>query len=167
MKQLIIVRHAKSSWDNPLLADFDRPLNPRGEKDAPRMSKRIKDRRVFPDLIISSPANRAISTCKEFCHALGYPIDRILSEKKLYHASEDQILSVLKTVRDHPNDKEEVVIIFGHNPGLTEFTNSLLNEDIDNIPTCGVVGTLLSIQSWKELKWGCGKLEFFDYPKKD
>ncbi|HEY5822946.1 MAG TPA: histidine phosphatase family protein [Cyclobacteriaceae bacterium] len=167
MKQLIIVRHAKSSWDNPLLSDFDRPLNKRGETDAPRMGKKIKDRKIVPDLMISSPANRAITTCKVFCDALEFPVDRIHIEKKLYHASEDYILSLLKTVKDHPRDKDEVVIIFGHNPGLTEFTNSLFSEDIDNIPTCGVVGGVLSIPSWKELKWGCGKLEFFDYPKKD
>jgi phosphohistidine phosphatase len=166
MKQLIIVRHAKSSWDNLLLADFDRPLNKRGETDAPRMAKRINERRIIPDLVISSPANRALSTCKIFCDVLQFPVERIQTEKKLYHASEDQILSVLKTVKDHPNDKEEVVMIFGHNPGLTEFTNSLLNEDIDNIPTCGVIGCLLSVQSWKDLKWGSGELEFFDYPKK-
>jgi len=166
MKRLIIVRHAKSSWDNPLLPDFDRPLNKRGETDAPRMGKRIKERKIIPDIIISSPANRALSTCNVFCHILQFPYDRIQIEKRLYHASEEQILSVLKTVKDHPNDKEEVVMIFGHNPGLTEFTNSLLNEDIDNIPTCGVVGCLLSVPSWRDLKWGCGELEFFDYPKK-
>ncbi len=167
MKQLIIVRHAKSSWDNPLISDFDRPLNKRGETDAPRMGKKIKDRKIIPDLIISSPANRAITTCKIFCDTLHFPVDRIQVEQKLYHASEDHILSLLKTLKDHPRDKEEIVLIFGHNPCLTEFTNSLLNEDIDNIPTCGVVGCLLSVQSWKDLKWGCGKLKFFDYPKKD
>ena len=167
MKQLLIVRHAKSSWDNPLLADFDRPLNQRGEKDAPKMAKRLRDQKVIPDLVISSPANRALTTCKAFCDELHFPIERIQIEKKLYHASEEQILSVLKTLKDHPHDKEEVVMIFGHNPGITEFTNSLLNEDIDNIPTCGVVGGLLSIPSWKELTWGCGELDFFDYPKKD
>jgi phosphohistidine phosphatase len=167
MKQLIIVRHAKSSWDNPLLADFDRPLNNRGEKDAPRMAKKVRDQSITPDMIITSPANRALTTCKAFCHTLRIPEDRIVIEKKLYHASEDQILSFLKTLKDHPRDKEEVVMIFGHNPGLTEFTNSLLNEDIENIPTCGVVGGTLSIPSWKEIKWGCGEMEFFHYPKKD
>src|SRR6478735_7572769 len=113
MKQLIIVRHAKSSWDNPLLADFDRPLNKRGETDAPRMGKRIKERKIIPDLVISSPAERALSTCKVFCNAFQFPVERIQIEKKLYHASEEQIISVLKTVKDHPNDKEEVVMIFG------------------------------------------------------
>lgn len=167
MKQLIIVRHAKSSWDNPLLADIDRPLNKRGEKDAPWMAKRLTAQKVIPDLVISSPANRALTTCKVFCHALHFPADRIQIEKKLYHADEDQILAILKTLTDHPRDKEEIVMIFGHNPGLTELTNSLLNEDIENIPTCGVVRGSLDIPSWKQLTWGCGELDYFDYPKKD
>jgi phosphohistidine phosphatase len=167
MKRLLIVRHAKSSWTNPLIADFDRPLNKRGEKDAPRMARRLKERKIIPNLVITSPATRAVSTCKEFCEELGYPIERIQSEKKLYHASEKEILSILQLIKDHPKDKEEIVILFGHNPGLTEFANSLLNEDIENIPTCGIISCSLDINSWKELNWESGKLEFFDYPKKD
>lgn len=167
MKKLIIVRHAKSSWDNPLLNDFDRPLNKRGEKDAPRMARKAKELKLLPDLIISSPANRALTTCKEFCKALDYPLERIDINKNLYHANEDEILNILQSVKDHPKDKEEVVFIFGHNPGLTEFANSLFNEDIENIPTSGIVGGILNVSLWKELSWGCGEMEFFEYPKKN
>jgi phosphohistidine phosphatase len=166
MKKLIIVRHAKSSWDNPLLSDFDRPLNKRGEKDAPRMAKRLKERKIVPDVIITSPAIRALTTCREFCKELHYPADRILQEKNLYHATEDQILSVLKTVKDHPRDSEEVVVLFGHNPGLTDFANALLNEEIENIPTCGIVGCTISVKNWRALDFGSGHLDFFDFPKR-
>lgn len=166
MKTLFIVRHAKSSWDNAELSDFDRPLNDRGLKDAPRMGKRLKERRVTPDIMLSSPAERALTTCKKIASILNFPTEKIKTDKRLYHADEDQILNVLKGLKDLPNDKEEVVMIFGHNPGLTDFANSLLNETIMNISTCGVVHATLNIESWKDLKFGCGRMEHFDFPKK-
>lgn len=167
MKKLYLVRHAKSSWDDPDQPDFDRPLNKRGKKDAPRMAKRLKEKRVTPDIMISSPAQRAIDTCKEFAKTLDYKKDKIATTRSLYHANEDQILKVLKDLKDLPKDDEEVVLLFGHNPGLTEFANSLLNADIDNIPTCGIVAATLNIDKWKDAHFGCGRLDFFDFPKND
>ena len=161
MKTLYIIRHAKSSWGDSGLDDFDRPLNERGEKDAPRMGKRLKEKEVTADLMISSTAKRALKTCKAVAAILEYPEEKIKEEKKLYHADEEQILSILKNIKD-PN---EVVIIFGHNPGFTEFANNLLNENIMNIPTTGVVAGKLNIHSWKDIKFGCGELLFFDFPK--
>lgn len=166
MKTLYIIRHAKSSWDNPELSDFDRPLNKRGEKDAPRMGKRLKERRVTPDIMLSSPAARALTTCREIAKVLGFPEDKIKTDKRLYHANEDQILKVMQELKDSPRDSEEVVLLFGHNPGLTEFANTLLNEEIENIPTCGIVAATLKINEWKHAYFGCGKMEFFDYPKR-
>jgi phosphohistidine phosphatase len=166
MKTLYLVRHAKSSWDDFELSDFDRPLNNRGKKDAPRMGKRLKERRVTPDIMLSSPAERALTTCKEIAHALGFPQEKIKTDKRLYHANEDQILKVIKELKDLPRDKEEVVIIFGHNPGLTEFANALLNETIMNIPTCGVVQASLNIEHWKDIHFDCGQMLHFDFPKK-
>jgi phosphohistidine phosphatase len=165
MKKLYVIRHAKSSWDDVLLSDFDRPLNERGEKDAPRMAKRLKEKSVFPDVVLSSTANRALSTCLVFCSKLDFSKEKIQKEKKLYHASENQIFEILRNIKDL-NDDEEVVLVFGHNPGLTEFCNSLLNEDIHNVPTCGIVACTLQINSWKEIKTGCGHLDFIDYPKR-
>lgn len=161
MKTLYIIRHAKSSWDDPSLDDFSRPLNERGEKDAPRMGKRLKEKAITADLMISSPAKRALKTCKAIAKILEYPKEKILEEKRLYHASDAHILSILKTVKE-PHD---VIMIFGHNPGLTEFANSLLNQTIMNIPTAGVVAGKLDIETWKEIKFGCGQLLFFDFPK--
>src|SRR5690606_16808146 len=125
MKTLYVIRHAKSSWENPLLADIDRPLNDRGKRDAPRMGKRLQERAVVPNLMLSSPAKRALSTCKRIAEILGYGVDKIKTERKLYHADEDDLLNIIKGL----NDKCQVVMIFGHNPGLTDFVNLLSDED--------------------------------------
>jgi phosphohistidine phosphatase len=161
MKKVYLVRHAKSSWDDIELNDIDRPLNDRGNKDAPVMGKRLKEHGAHPDLMISSPAVRTLSTCNEIARALGYPEDKIKKDKRVYHADEEQLLIVLREL----NSKVEQVMIFGHNPGLTEFANRLLDDTIDNIPTCGVVSCILDIQNWKEITWGRGEREFFDFPK--
>jgi phosphohistidine phosphatase len=165
MKKLYLIRHAKSSWDNPELRDVDRPLNKRGLKDAPRMGERLKARKVHPGMMISSPAARARMTCQEIAKVLAFAADKIHIEKRLYHANEDQWLTVLRELEDLPSQKE-ITMMFGHNPGLTEFANRLLGETIDNIPTCGVVGAELNIKLWKEAAWGCGEMKFLDFPKK-
>lgn len=163
MKTLILIRHAKSSWNDPALDDFDRPLNERGKRDAPRMGKRLKEKRITPDLMLSSPARRAFSTAKKIAKVLKYKKDNIKTERRLYHADEEIILDVIKSVKD----KHQVVLVFGHNPGLTEFVNTLQDtgEEIDNIPTCGIAAFQININSWSELSWGKGKMIFFDYPK--
>lgn len=161
MKTLYVVRHAKSSWENPDLDDFHRPLNHRGEKDAPKMGKRLKEKHHKPQLIFSSPAIRAFSTAQTIAAELNIPATQVRKEQNLYHAGEDTLLEVIKNI---PDDAHCAMIV-GHNPGLTEFVNDLLDEDILNIPTAGVVLGQLSISSWKDAKWKCGKLLLFDYPK--
>jgi phosphohistidine phosphatase len=164
MKILYLIRHAKSSWEDPYQADLDRPLNNRGKRDAPRMGKRLKEREIHADLMLSSPAERALSTCKIMAEIIGYKKEKISTDRSLYHANDDQILSVIHNF----NDKHQKVMIFGHNPGLTDFVNRLSTEQeaIDNIPTCGVVAFKFPVESWKEVKWKKGELEFFDYPKR-
>jgi phosphohistidine phosphatase len=163
MKTLYVVRHAKSSWEYDDLSDFERPLNERGKRDAPRMAKRLKEKNVHPDLLVSSPAKRAMSTAKRMAEVLHYKPDHIVGEKKLYHANEDDLLKIAQGL----NDKYEVVMLFGHNPGLTDFVNSLSAKKwvTDNIPTCGVVAFELAVSSWSELQFQTGSLLFFDYPK--
>lgn len=163
MKTLIVVRHAKSSWDDPDLSDFKRPLNKRGETDAPRMAKRLKEKDMRFNSVVSSPAVRAITTCHVFVELLEFPKKQVQEIKELYHAGDEIILSVVKKLKDNPDD---VAMIFGHNPGLTDFVNNLLEEDIENIPTTGIVCCKLDINKWSEAKWGCGQMEFFDFPKK-
>lgn len=163
MKTLYIIRHAKSSWEDPDKDDFDRPLNDRGKRDAPRMGRRLKEKGITPDLMLTSPAKRAFSTARRIGKVLKYAKDKIRSDKKLYLADEETTLSVVRDLKD----KYDFVMVFGHNPGLTDFINSFQTGelDIDNLPTCGVVAFELDIQSWKDAAWGKGKISFFDYPK--
>lgn len=163
MKTLYIIRHAKSSWADPDQADFDRPLNERGKRDAPRMGKRLKEKGVHPGLIIASPAKRAWSTAKRIAAALKYSRENIKTDSALYLADDEKLLSVVQKLKD----KHNTVILVSHNPGLTDFVNSLRSDemDIDNVPTCGVVAFSLNIDSWKDVNWGTGKVIFFDYPK--
>jgi phosphohistidine phosphatase len=163
MKTLYIIRHAKSSWDNADQGDFERPLNERGKRDAPRMGKRLKEKGITPDLMITSSAKRAFSTCRRIAEILGYDEEKIKSDRKLYHADEEEILKMIKNL----NDKFDSVMIFGHNPGLTNFVNTFTDDHtgINNIPTCGAVAFSVEVDSWKDIDWGKGKLIFFDYPK--
>jgi len=156
------VRHAKSSWEDPLLDDFSRPLNERGKRDAPRMAKRLKEKRINPDLMVTSPARRALGTCKRMAEILDYNDDKIKMERALYHANQNQLLDVIKAIKDKHNS----VVIFGHNPGLTEFVNALGKQHFENVPTCGVAAFQLSVDSWKDVAFGLGQLLFFDYPKR-
>lgn len=160
---MYIIRHAKSSWADPEKPDFDRPLNDRGKRDAPRMGKRLKEKDVHPHLILSSPAKRAFSTAKRLAKVLKYHKDNIKTDKELYHADEDTMLRTVRGLKD----KYASVVIIAHNPGLTEFVNSLMTDeiDIDNVPTCGVAAFQLDVESWKDVSWGKGQMLFFDYPK--
>ena len=166
MKKLYLVRHAKSSWDNIEMGDFDRPLNDRGEKDAPHMAKLLKHRDVVPDRMITSTAVRALSTCLAFAKVFDFDKKKITAEKRLYHASAETIIKILESLPEH-KDEEDVVFVFGHNPGITEFANELMNVTIDNIPTCGIVEATLDIENWKDISFGCAKMDSFDYPKKE
>jgi phosphohistidine phosphatase len=161
MKTLYVVRHAKSSWEDPLLDDFSRPLNERGKKDAPRMAMRLKEKNAAIDLVLSSPARRALGTAKRIAEVLNYNQDKIKSNPDLYHATPNKIFEVIRSV----TDKHNVLLLVGHNTGLTEFVNKLMNQQIDNIPTCGIAACELDIESWREIKEGIGKLIFYDYPK--
>jgi phosphohistidine phosphatase len=162
MKTLYVVRHAKSSWDDPNLDDFERPLNKRGEADAPKMAKRLKEKEIHPELMLTSPAVRANVTCRKIGAIIQYPDSGIKTEKKLYHADWETILFVVQSLPDKLNS----VMLFGHNPGLTDFVNEIGKKiDIDNIPTCGIVSLKFKIQSWKEMSAESGDLLFFDYPK--
>jgi phosphohistidine phosphatase len=162
MKTLYIIRHAKSSWDDPTLSDFDRPLNNRGKKDAPTMGKRLAQRQVVPGLLLSSPAERALTTCKIIAEEIHYPAGKIKTVKNLYHADDAEILRIIQAL----DNKYSCVWIFGHNPGLTDFVNLIADADIDNIPTCGVAICAFDIQSWDEVSKKKGVVTSFDYPKK-
>ncbi|MDA1274783.1 MAG: histidine phosphatase family protein [Verrucomicrobia bacterium] len=162
MKRLYIVRHAKSSWRTPELSDFERPINDRGKRDAPFMGQRFSKYRVESDLIISSPAKRAISTAKIIAREIGYPVKQIQTDQHLYLADVPTLLKAVTCLKDTMND----VMIFGHNPGITEFAETLSGYRIGNIPTCGVVCVSFNACAWRDVKRGSGNFEFFDFPKK-
>ena len=160
MKKIILLRHAKSSWKDASLDDFDRPLNRRGKKDAPIMADKLAMRKIKIDLIISSPANRTTETAKIFANILGYDSEIIFNDK-LYEASYKEILEVINLV----DDKYQNVLLVCHNPGITHLANYLSDYFIENISTSGIVGLSTNI-SWKNINEnGCSFL-FYDYPKK-
>lgn len=161
MKRLLIVRHAKSSWEFSQLSDFERPLNSRGEQDVPDMALRFLSLGIRPDLIIASPANRALTTAQGFAEILAIPKHEILLDTDHYHASSDTLRAL---IRDFP-DKHNCIMIFGHNPGLTYLINELSDLRLDNLPTCGVCGIEFQLNRWKDVKKGTGKKFYYDFPK--
>lgn len=161
MKTLYLIRHAKSSWDFPDLADEERPLNKRGKRDAPDMGQRLADKGLFPDLMLSSPANRALTTCEVIAETLGYPKEGIETDDRIYLANIHELLSVVRAIDNTWN----TVCLFGHNPGFTDFANALTQSSIVNIPTCGVFACSFDVNQWKDIELGNGKRIFYDFPK--
>jgi len=159
-RTLTLIRHAKSDWNHPELSDFDRPLNERGMRDAPRMGSELQHRGIGFDLVIASTANRAISTARTICEGVGYPAEEISESRELYLASAGTMLQIINSV----DSNIERLAIVTHNPGITSLANALGDRAIDNIPTCGVV--ILETESeWRFLKpKGCKTIDFL-YPK--
>jgi phosphohistidine phosphatase len=162
MKTLTILRHAKSSWSDRGLSDHERPLNRRGEKDAPAMGRRINEAGIRPSLIMSSPAVRAWTTAKIVAKELSYPIEFLHREEEMYLANVDRLLDLLARQDNAFNS----VMMVGHNPGLTEFADYLLPEVTDNIPTCGLVALNIETDDWELRPQKKAELVLFDYPKK-
>jgi phosphohistidine phosphatase len=161
MKTLFIIRHAKSSWDTATLGDFDRPLNERGKKDAPVMAKRLFDNKVNPELFVASPAKRAKKTAELFIKEFGKGENEIVFISELYHASADLFYDIISKF----NDQYHSIAIFSHNPGITDFVNSLTTVRIDNMPTCGIFAVTSVINTWNEFAAAEKEFWFFDYPK--
>jgi len=161
MKQLILVRHAKSSWDFPSLTDHDRPLNKRGKRDAPRMAEYLSQHIGTVDCVVSSTAERAKQTAKHFQDAFESSLKEAYLTGELYHAAPDEILLQAQLI----NDDYGVALMFGHNPGYTSVANLYSDDYIDNVPTCGIVGINFNVDSWRELTSDNGVLSFFYYPK--
>jgi len=162
MKTLILVRHAKSSWNDSSLNDIDRPLNKRGLRDAPFMGKLLKETGIRVDKFISSPANRALTTAKYFAAAYGlHEADDIEIKDLIYHES---IRSIMSYVANLENEWD-IVALFGHNPDFTSLASILTNESFKNVPTCGVVCIDFNSKSWEDTGESLGKLRFFKYPK--
>lgn len=161
-KTLILVRHAKSSWSHPELRDHDRPLNPRGLRDAPRMAARLGARGPAPERIVTSSALRARTTARTFADVLGLGPGSLEVRPELYGAGSRAVLEIVRGLAD----RHGTVILVGHNPTFTELGNGLPAERIGHVPTCGVVSLALASGRWSTAGWGGFGLVDFDYPKR-
>lgn len=160
MKNLYFIRHAKSSWGDVMLDDHDRPLNNRGQRDAPVMARRLLGIDVAPDGILSSTANRARQTAGQFMDILS--VDNAIYLRELYHAWPSTIEA---QIRNLPNEWK-TVLVFGHNPGYTDLANQLKNDlYIGNLPTCGIVGASSDVKEWKDFTLASAKRIAYLYPK--
>ena len=161
MKYIFLVRHAKSSWADYSLADHDRPLNNRGERDAPFMATKLVDAGYAVHGLLSSTAKRARKTANAFRKAFELDKDQLHLERGLYHAMPTQIINEIKALPDSWTS----VAVFGHNPGFTDLVNRFPGIHIDNVPTCGIHGSSCNVSNWSE--WSPEKAEhlFFYYPK--
>jgi phosphohistidine phosphatase len=160
-KRLLLCRHAKSSWHEATQSDIERPLNKRGERDAPEMGRRLAHLGIQPDLILTSPAVRAETTAAYLAAELGYPRERLEVQTGLYAATVPSLLTLLQ----QQEPQCTTLLLVGHNPECTALANMLGALHIENIPTCGIVALEFAVSSWRELAAGTGTLLFFDFPK--
>ena len=146
MKTLYLIRHAKSSKDDPNLSDRDRPLADRGRRDAPTMGKRLAQRDVKPDLLVSSPALRALTTAQLMADEIGYAREKIVVDDHLYGSSADVLLALVRAL----DRKADRVMLFGHNPEFTELAHRL-SSDIADMPTCAIAEFRFDTKKWSDV----------------
>lgn len=160
MKTLYLIRHAKSSWDNPSLKDYDRPLNERGKINAAEMGKRLAKNKAKPGTVIASSAKRTKKTAQKIAKELGFDKKKIQLKEELYHCSNYYMLQAVNAIKD----KHQEAILVGHNPTTASFCDYLTGEYYD-FPTCAVARIDFEVDSWQEVSNGLGKLAWYDYPK--
>jgi phosphohistidine phosphatase len=160
-RSVIIVRHAKSSWNDPSLPDFERPLNDRGKADAPAMAKRLLDKNVRIDAFITSPAKRAKKTAALFAEVYGKDKEHLILVPALYHAEPPDFFRAITQAPDHAAN----IAIFSHNPGITAFVNMLTQVNVDDMPTCAVYAITCELDNWSGFEPVQKEFWFFDYPK--
>lgn len=161
MRLLTLIRHAKSSWDHPELSDFERPLNERGRRDAPRMAALIGKSLGRPDRLVTSPALRAITTARVFAATLGIDEYALQVQPRIYEATDATLLKLVCGL----DDGDRHVMMFGHNPGFSELAHRLARCAFDDMPTCAVVQIELAVKVWQDTHAGCGNLRHYLYPK--
>jgi phosphohistidine phosphatase len=159
MKNLFLVRHAKSDWTYEGLPDIDRPLNERGYRDAHYMSKHLHGKKYLPDAIITSPAIRAANTALIFARNLDFFENNLIINKSLYESTPEHFITQLAGI----SDEFKNVYVFAHNPTITKVVNILSNSTIENIPTCGIVCIEFNSTTWKAPE--SASFKWFDFPK--
>ena len=157
-KTLIVIRHAKSSWKHSELEDIERPLNKRGARDAPVMGQRLLARSLIPDLIISSPAVRALTTAQVIADEVGFSMQKLVVDDELYACTFQCVLQVVADI----NDSVHRAILVVHNPAITDLANCVSSMTIENVPTCGIL--TIEASAWDRME--DGTLVNFDYPRK-
>jgi phosphohistidine phosphatase len=162
--RLTLVRHAKTEPGRSGQEDWDRVLEPRGQRDAPEMARRLKQAyEPKPDRVLSSPAVRAITTATIMVRELGISAQKVQQDERLYLASPKDILAVIREL----GGRSRHLMVVGHNPGLTEFADRISRErSIDNLPTCAIYTLQFAIKDWSELEWESGVEAELDYPKR-
>ena len=163
MKTLYLLRHAKSSWDDPELKDLERPLADRGIRDIPKMASRFQKRGDTVDCVVTSPALRALTTAKMIAGKIGFPPDEIASNPELYFAGASMLLKAVRLL----DANCQSAMLVGHNPAITAFADEICDGRIDYIPTCGLLKLKFPVQQWEEIQEALGQLVYFDYPKKE
>lgn len=146
MKTLLLLRHAKSSWANDRLSDYERPLNDRGRHDAPRMGELLRKQGLLPDLIVSSSAKRAATTAELVAISTSYDGD-IRYTERLYLAEPETYIALARQVPDDCG----IVLMVGHNPGIEELLERLTGQ-AERMPTAALACIELPIAGWSDLK---------------
>lgn len=160
MKILYLVRHAKSSWQDPSLSDQHRPLNKRGLSNAPEMGLRLHAENVEIDKIISSPANRALTTARFLASNIGYNEDNIEQNEQLYFGGTSTMINLIH----HTPAEVDALMLVGHNPDMTMLLNRICGYQVDNMPTCAIATIRLDCE-WPEVEDDSGSLLNYDFPK--
>lgn len=163
MKEIILVRHAKSSWSDPSLADIERPLNKRGQRDAPVMAERMAESDSDVERVVTSPAQRTRLTTEALIEALHLDADEVVEERQLYGADTVDWLDVIRRQPDFLNS----IAFVGHNPGLTEFLNLFLDDPLDNVPTCGIARLRFNVDNWPEIGEAVPERVLYSIPKRE
>jgi phosphohistidine phosphatase len=161
MKILTLIRHGKSSWDDPTITDWERPLKPRGEKDALLIGNKLKKKKILPDKIVSSSAKRAYDIAKIIAECIEYPESEIAITDDIYLAAMDHLIKIVQNL----NDDWDHVFLFGHNPYFTEFVNLFGTKKINNLPTTGVYQITFDCKKWKDISKKNGKKTYFLTPR--
>jgi len=162
MKTLLLMRHAKSSWEDDRLPDHKRPLNDRGRRDVPTMGDRLANRNLFPDMIMSSPAERAKHTASIIAPYVKMPATRVTLADELYMANTDIFLSLVQLC----DTNVDTLMLVSHNPGITQFASTLTDTAIEHMPTSAIFICQFNIKAWHEVIPGTGRYVAFEYPKK-
>ncbi len=161
MKKLILIRHAKSSWKQIHLSDFDRPLNKRGMKDAKFMSSELSNVINSVDALFSSSSNRTKLTTNFFLEKIKIDKEKIFFLDNFYHSDSDHLFNSILSL----NDSYSSIIFVGHNPGFTNITNFLLGSSYYNVPTCGIIIIEFVVNKWSLIEKNSGKLLNKMFPK--